>query len=95
MHRILVIRLYIPLDALHVSDCISPSSGATFISCTSHLVYVCIYHTCGCSMAIATQQLHVWYRHIPAYTKCDVQLIKVAPEDGLIQSETYRPSNGI
>ena len=30
MHRILVIRLYFPLDALHVSDCISPSSGATF-----------------------------------------------------------------
>ena len=29
MHKILVIRLYFPLDALHVSDCISPSSGAT------------------------------------------------------------------
>ena len=27
--NILVIRLYIPLDALHVSDCISPPSGAT------------------------------------------------------------------
>ena len=27
------------LDALHVSDYISPSSGATFISCTSQLVY--------------------------------------------------------
>jgi hypothetical protein len=39
MHRILVIRLYFLLDALHVSDCVSPSSGATFISCTSHLVY--------------------------------------------------------
>ena len=25
-----VIRLYSPLDALHVSDYISPSSGATF-----------------------------------------------------------------
>ena len=24
-----VIRLYFTLDALHVSDCISPSSGAT------------------------------------------------------------------
>ena len=34
-----VIRLYFALDALHVSDCISPSSGATFISCTSNLVY--------------------------------------------------------
>ena len=25
-----MIRLYFPLDALHVSDYISPSSGATF-----------------------------------------------------------------
>ena len=39
MHKILVIRLYFPLDALHVSDNVTPSSGATFISCTSHLVY--------------------------------------------------------
>ena len=39
MHKILVIRLYFLLDALHVSGYISPSSGATFISCTSHLVY--------------------------------------------------------
>ena len=38
MHKILVIRLYFLLDALHVSDYVSPSSGATFISCTSHLV---------------------------------------------------------
>ena len=37
--KILVIRLYFQLDALHVSDCVSPSSGATFISCTSRLVY--------------------------------------------------------
>ena len=77
MHKILVIRLYFPLDALHVSDCISPSSGATFISCTSHLVYAV-----------------VWLSHTTAYTKCDVQLIKVAPDDGLIQSETCRASNG-
>ena len=39
MHKILVIRLYFILYALHVSDYISPSSGATFISCTSRLVY--------------------------------------------------------
>ena len=45
MHKILVIRLYFPLDALHVSDYISLSSAATFISCTSHLVYadICRY----------------------------------------------------
>ena len=45
MHKII---LYFPLDALHVSDYISPSSGATFISCTSHLVYAGT----------------IWYRHI-------------------------------
>ena len=32
-------------------------------------------------------------RMVPAYTECDVQLIKVAPDDGLIQSETCRTSN--
>ena len=67
MYKILVIRLYFPLDALHVSDYISPSSGATFISCTSHLV--------------------------SAYTNCTVQLIKVAPDDGLMQFETCKTSN--
>ena len=36
-HKILVIRLYFLLDALHISDYISPTSGATFISCTSLL----------------------------------------------------------
>ena len=39
MHKILMSRLYFLLDALHVSDSVCPSSGATFISCTSHLVY--------------------------------------------------------
>jgi hypothetical protein len=28
MHKILVIRLYFPLDALHVSESVSPSFGA-------------------------------------------------------------------
>ena len=62
MYRILVIRLYFLLDALYVSGYISPPSGATFVSCTSHLVYAGT-----------------------AY--------KVAPDDGLIQSETCRASN--
>ena len=57
MHKILVIRFYFLLDVLHVSDYISPSSGASFISCTSHLAYADIIR--------------------PAYTKCDVQLIKL------------------
>ena len=34
-----VIRLYLPLNSVHVSDYVSPSSGATFESCTSHLMY--------------------------------------------------------
>ena len=62
MHKILVIRLYFPLDAVHVSDYISPSPGATFISCTSHFVHV---DTSGCCVAISTQQPDVWYRHVP------------------------------
>ena len=79
MYKILVIRLYFPLDALHVSDYISPSSGATFISCTSHLVFA------GTT------------RMVPAYTgmyqmRCTAY--KVAPDNGLIQSETCRASNG-
>ena len=62
MHKILVIRLYFPLDALHVSDYISPSSGATF-----YKLYIafgtCRYQKSGCCVAIATQQPDV-----PAYT---------------------------
>ena len=81
MHKILVIRLYFPLDALHVTDCISPSSGATFISCTSHSVYagICryIWLLCGYSHTTAT-------RMVPAYTELRCTAYKVAPDDGLI-----------
>ena len=73
MHKILVIRLHYLLDALHVLNNLSPSSGATFIICTSYLVYAGTIR--------------------PAYTKYDIQLIKVAPDDGLMQSETCRASN--
>ena len=73
MHKILWIRLYFPLDALLVSDYISPSSGATFIGCTSHLVYAgtCryVWQFCGYSHTTAR-------RIVPAYTKCDIQRIK-------------------
>ena len=60
-----------------------------FISCTSHLVYA---GTSGCCVPIATQQPHV-----SAYTgiyqlRCTAY--KVAPEDGIIQSETCRAFNG-
>ena len=78
MHKILLIRLYFLVDAPHVSDCISPSSGATFYKL--YIAFgICRYHTSGCCMAIAIQQPDV-----SEYTKCDVQLIKFAPEDGLI-----------
>ena len=52
---ILVIRLHFLLDALHVSDYISPSSGTTFISCTSYLVYADI---------IRLAYLHYLYVHM-------------------------------
>ena len=55
MHKILVLRLYFLLDALHVSDCISPSSGAIFYKL--YIAFgICRYHTSGCCVAIATQQ---------------------------------------
>ena len=81
MHRSLVISLYFLLNALHVSDCISPSSGATFISCTSHLVYagICRYVWLLCGYSHTTAR-----RMVPACTKGDIQFIKVAPDDGLI-----------
>jgi hypothetical protein len=78
MHKILVIRLYFALDALHVSDCISPSSGATFYKLYIAYTGICRYHTSGCCVAITTQQPDV-----PAYTNCDIQLQNVAPDDGL------------
>ena len=59
MHKILVIRLYFPLNAVHVSDCISPSSGATFMSCTSHLVYAGTCRYTPVYVGIATKQPHV------------------------------------
>ena len=55
MHKILVIRAYFPLDTLHVSDSIGPSSGASFYKL--YIAFgICRYHTCGCCVAIATQQ---------------------------------------
>ena len=82
MHKILVIRLYFPLDALHVSDYIIPSSGATFISCTSLLVYagkrryhktlLCVYsHTTDKSCGTGVYQM-----------RCTAY--KFAPNEGLI-----------
>ena len=88
MHKILLIRLYFSLDALHVSDCISPSSGATFISCTSLLVYSDTY---GCYVAITTEQPDVSVYTGIYQMRCTAY--KFTPDDGLIQSETCRASN--
>ena len=51
MHKILVIRFYFPLDVLHISDYISPSSGATFYKLYIAFV-ICRYQTPGCCVAI-------------------------------------------
>ena len=53
---------------------------SNFISCTSHLVYV---DTSGCCVAIATYATGIYQIRHTAYKK-------IAPEDGLIQSETCR-----
>ena len=47
MHKILVIRLYFPLDALHVSDSISPFG-------------ICRYHTFGCCVATARRMVSAY-----------------------------------
>ena len=95
MHKILVIRLYFPLDALHVSDSVSPSSRANF-----YKLYIAfgigryVWMLCGYGkdLSVTTQQPDV-----PAYTgiyqiRCTAY--KFAPDDGLTQSETCRASNG-
>ena len=70
MHKILVIGLYFLLDVQHVSDYISPSSEATFISCTSQLVYASVQLLCGYSHTTARLM-------VSAYIKRDIQLIKL------------------
>ena len=71
MHKILVIRLDLPLDALHVSDSVSPSSGAIFYK--QYVAFgVCQYVWLLCSYNHKTAG-----RVVPAYTECDVQLIKL------------------
>ena len=62
--QISVIKLYFPLYALHVSNCISPPSGATFyklyiaFGINRHIWLLCGYsHTTARHIGI--------YRHIP------------------------------
>ena len=89
MHKILVTRLYLPLDALHVSDYISPSSEATLYKL--YIAFgICRYHTSGCGVVVGR---HTTARRTGIYqTRCTAY--KVAPDDGPIQSETCRASNG-
>ena len=63
MHRILVIRLYFQLDALHVLDLVHHQEQL-------YKLYI---------------PFGIYQRRCTAY--------KVAPDDGLIQSETCRASN--
>ena len=79
MHKILVIGLHFLLDALHVSDCISPSPGVTFYKL--YIAFgICRY------IPIGLAGTGIYQIRCTAY--------KVAPEDELIQSETCRASNG-
>ena len=73
MHTILVITLYFPLDALHVSDSVSPSSGTTF-----YKLYI-VFGICPIRLTVVWLWPHnsQTYRLIPVYTKCDVQFIKL------------------
>ena len=82
MHEILVIRLYFLLDALHVSDYISPSSGAT-LQAVHRIWYMPVSNVwLLCDYSHTTAR-----RMVPAYTgiyhmRCTA--CKVAPDDGLI-----------
>ena len=67
MHKILVITLYFPLDTLHVSDCVSPSTGATF--CKLHIAFgifgyvwlLCGYRkNCPVFVLLNTWSLSAW-----------------------------------
>ena len=84
MHKILVIRLYFLSDALHVSDCISPSSGATFISCTSHFIYAgTIRLSVVCLSSHKTNKMH------------EILVIRLYfPLDALHVSDYISPSSG-
>ena len=72
MHKILVIRLYFSIRCSTCFGLYQSIIRSNFISCTSHLVYAGTI-----SLAVVWLQPHNshTYRHILAYTKCDVQLI--------------------
>ena len=78
MHKILVIRLFILYYMLYMFRTILVHHQEKIYKLYVAFGICRVYaDTTGCCMAIATQQPDVWYRHIPSYTKCDVQLIKL------------------
>ena len=89
MHNCFEIRLYLQYTLYMFRTVSVHLQEQLFINCMSYLVYA---ETSGCCVAIATQQ-----PDLSAYTgiyqmRCTAY--KVAPDDGLIQSETCRASKG-
>ena len=74
MYTILVIRLYFPLGALHVSDYISPSPGAIFYK---------LYIAFGICRYMPIRLAVVWLYQCIYQMRCTAY--KVAPDDGLIR----------
>jgi hypothetical protein len=78
MHKFLWLNFIFSVDALQVSDYTGPPTGVTF-----YKLYVafgiCQYVCLLCGYSHTTDR-----RMVPAYTKYDIQLIKVAPDDGLV-----------
>ena len=59
MHKIPVIRLYFPLDAVHVSDYISPSSGENFYKL--YIAFGICRNACLlCGYSHTTDRLPLW-----------------------------------
>ena len=57
MHKLLVIRLYFPLDTLHVSDYISPFSGAIFYKLyIAFCIHKYVWLLCGYSHSITQKE---------------------------------------
>ena len=65
-----VVRLYFLLDSLHVSDSVSPSSGATF-----YKLYIAFGICRYMPIRLAGYNHTTARRMVLAYTKCDVRLV--------------------
>ena len=100
----IIIRRPLKCDSRHTPRKTDRAIYQFDVVCTVHHPTICVWtnkiHTIlVIRLYFLLDALHVsdysqQQPDISAYTKFDVQLIKVAPEDGLIQSETCRASNG-